>query len=205
MLHDRIRELRKKNKVTLKQVAQDTELSASYLSQIETGKVEPSIAVLRKLAAYFGVLIVYFFTTETNENIVVREDRRKTFGRPGSPLTYELLQNDINNKKMQLVIMKLAPHYSDPEDFYLTFNGEECIYVVSGILGFEYDKKTYYLKKGDSIYYNGWTPYRLFNPTDEMTEIIGASSPPEMPQVVRISDDRPGEFDAVEFEPEAGA
>lgn len=187
MLHDRIRELRKKKKITLKEVAEAIDLSPGYLSQIETGKVEPSISVLRKLASYFGVLIVYFFSTETNENIVVRENQRKTFGRPGSPLVYELLQNDINNKKMQLVIMKLAPGYHDPDDFFLTFRGEECIYVISGILGFEYDGAFYYLKQGDSIYYDGWKPYRLFNPTDELTEILGASSPPDMPQIVKMN------------------
>ncbi|NKW09719.1 helix-turn-helix transcriptional regulator [Ochrobactrum tritici] len=60
MIHTKLRELRKKSNKRLQDVAKANELSVGYLSQIETGKVEPSISQLRRLAAYYGVGVVYF-------------------------------------------------------------------------------------------------------------------------------------------------
>lgn len=178
MLSDRIKKLRKEKGVTLRDVAAATDLSPGYLSQIETGKVEPSISVLRKLASYYRVLLVYFFDTEPDDDIIVRKNERKKIGRAGSPLIYELLQNNLNNKNMEAVIMKLAPHYKDPDGFFMSHPGEECIMVLKGTLGFEYNNNTYILNEGDCIYYDCWKPFRLFNPSDEESEIIGFCTPP---------------------------
>lgn len=110
MLGSRIKKLRKERGATLKEVADATGLSQGYLSQIETDKVEPSISVLRKLASYYKVLMLYFFDTDPVDNIVVRKDERRIIGSPGDPLMYELLQHNVKNKKMECAIMRLAPH-----------------------------------------------------------------------------------------------
>lgn len=181
MLSERVKKLRKANKLTLKEVADATNLSQGYLSQIETGKVEPSISVLRRLASYYKVLLVYFFDTEPVDNIIVRKQERKKIGRKGSPLIYELLQNNLNNKKMEAVIMKLAPRYRDPDGFFMSHPGEECIVVINGTLEFFYDNNTYILNEGDSVYYDCSKPFRLANPTNTETEIIGFCTPPSLP------------------------
>lgn len=178
LLSERVKKLRKANKLTLKEVADATNLSQGYLSQIETGKVEPSISVLRRLASYYKVLLVYFFDTDPVDNIVVRKNERKKIGRKGSPLIYELLQNNLNNKKMEAVIMKLAPYYKDPDGFFMSHPGEECIVVLNGTLEFFYDNNTYMLNEGDSVYYDCSKPFRLANPTNTDTEIIGFCTPP---------------------------
>jgi transcriptional regulator with XRE-family HTH domain len=61
MIHNKLRELRKRSNKRLQDVADANDLSTGYLSQIETGKVEPSISQLRRLATYYGVGVVYFF------------------------------------------------------------------------------------------------------------------------------------------------
>lgn len=177
MIHSKLRELRKNSKKRLLDVAKANDLSVGYLSQIETGKVEPSISQLRRLASYYGVGVVYFFESEVAEQIVVRADQRPTFGRPGSPLVYELLRNSMAGFDLQAAIIKIAPHYEEPEGLFVTCQSEEFIYVLSGVLGFEYNGHKYLAKKGDSICYRANLPYRLFNPTDEMTEILGIGAP----------------------------
>ena len=177
MIHDRLRKLRKEAGKRLQDVAEATNLSTSYLSQIETGKIEPSIAHLRKLASYYNVGIVSFFTSEEEENIIVKEDSRPRFGRPNSSLVYELLRNDIRGMKLQVAIIKIAPHYEEPEGLFMSCPSEEFIYVLSGTLGFEYNGKMYYAEAGDSICYDAQQPYRLFNPTSEITEILGVGAP----------------------------
>lgn len=189
LLSERVKKLRKTNKLTLKEVADATNLSQGYLSQIETGKVEPSISVLRRLASYYKVLLVYFFDTEPVDDIVVRKNERKKIGRKGSPLIYELLQNNLNNKKMEAVIMKLAAHYEDPDGFFMSHPGEECIVVLNGTLEFFYENNTYILNEGDSVYYDCSKRFRLANPTDVETEIIGFCTPPNLPTEEMESND----------------
>lgn len=67
----KLRELRKEVKLTLKQVAQEVDCTAGYLSQIENDKASPSIATPKKIAQVFNVRIVDFFLDESYEDPVV--------------------------------------------------------------------------------------------------------------------------------------
>lgn len=177
MIHTKLRALRKKANLRLQDVAEANGLSPGYLSQIETGKVEPSISQLRKLAAYYNIGVVTFFASEEDADIIVKADNRPKFGRPDSPLIYELLRNNIHGMDLQVAIIKIAPYYEEPKGLFITCQSEEFIYVLSGTLGFEYNGRMYYAEKGDSICYKAQQPYRLFNPTSEVTEILGVGAP----------------------------
>ncbi|MGB9976666.1 helix-turn-helix domain-containing protein [Thermovenabulum sp.] len=56
-----IRQLRKNRKLSLKELAEKTGLSVSYLSEIETGKKKPSLEVVQKLADALNVSVEAFF------------------------------------------------------------------------------------------------------------------------------------------------
>ena len=55
MLGTNIREYRKKQKLTMKELAERTGLSIGYISQVERGETEPSLSSLRKIAGEFDV------------------------------------------------------------------------------------------------------------------------------------------------------
>ncbi len=50
-----VRAWRKYRKMTARELAQKTELSAAYISEIETGKKDGSIASMKKIASVLGV------------------------------------------------------------------------------------------------------------------------------------------------------
>ena len=54
-LGDHLRELRQRQKLSLREVGEKVGVSASYLSQIETGERVPSAEILRKMAPAYGV------------------------------------------------------------------------------------------------------------------------------------------------------
>ncbi len=58
----KIRELRKKNGLTLKHLANRTGLSVSLISQIELAKTSASVSTLYKIASALGVKMSYFFS-----------------------------------------------------------------------------------------------------------------------------------------------
>jgi len=56
-LGDRIRELRRNKGETLKATSEGTDLSVSYLSDIERGRTNPSLHTLETLANHFGITV----------------------------------------------------------------------------------------------------------------------------------------------------
>lgn len=175
LLHERLKNLRKSKNLYLKDVSKSVGLSASYLSQIETGKVEPTISTLRKLAQYYGVSIVYFFETELNQNVVVRKGERKQLWRDNKSLIYEPLQGSIKDKLMQATYIKIM---SNTETFFSSHQGEEFMIVTKGLLRFQYEGATYDLYPGDCIYYDAAKPFVFSNPLKQEIEVLTVCTPP---------------------------
>ncbi len=58
-MKNRIKELRQKNNLTLKELGQKVGMANNTLSQYETGKCEPKLETWKKLADFFDVPIAY--------------------------------------------------------------------------------------------------------------------------------------------------
>mgnify|MGYP004517590363 CR=1 FL=1 len=69
---NRIRELRKNNGLTMKQLGQQIGLAESTISQYETGKRSPDNETLLKLGEIFGVTVGYILGSEEKEKPVGR-------------------------------------------------------------------------------------------------------------------------------------
>ena len=65
---EKLRTVRQERQMSLRDLADKAEISASMLSQIETGKVFPSVRSLYGIAAALGVSIDYFFPDISNNN-----------------------------------------------------------------------------------------------------------------------------------------
>ncbi|WP_195976805.1 helix-turn-helix domain-containing protein [Hydrogeniiclostridium mannosilyticum] len=68
-MNNRIRELRKQHKMTMKELGAVVGLAESTISQYETGKRQPDNETLLKLGEYFNTSVDYLLgSTRTNEN-----------------------------------------------------------------------------------------------------------------------------------------
>ena len=61
-LHDRLKEVRATRNLTLKELAELTGLSVSYLSDIERGRTTPSLNTLQLLATALNMTVIDFLT-----------------------------------------------------------------------------------------------------------------------------------------------
>lgn len=61
-LHERLKELRTARQLTLKELAERSELSVSYLSDIERGRTVPTLATLETLANALAVTVIDFLS-----------------------------------------------------------------------------------------------------------------------------------------------
>lgn len=71
----KLKELRKKNKVTLQKLADYLHTGTSTISQYETGKREPSFDTISKLASYFNVSVDYLIGRVDNNIQPAQLDR----------------------------------------------------------------------------------------------------------------------------------
>src|ERR1700733_10505916 len=72
---ERIKRLRLKKSMGLVELGRHTGLSASFLSQLETGRVVPTLRNLARIAMVFSKDLTYFF--ETEPQALFRVHRRK--------------------------------------------------------------------------------------------------------------------------------
>lgn len=93
-----IRNTRKKQKLTLKEVAKAGSISVSFLSEIERNKANPSISVLKRIANALNVNFTDLFG-EKEQSIVVRKNERKPLVHSeGSRITWYSLSEGSKNK-----------------------------------------------------------------------------------------------------------
>ena len=196
-LGERIRDERRKRNLTLEQLSQKTELSKSFLSQVERGVAQPSVSSLKKIAREFGLSVVQLFSSTTSPQShlgfiptnakngssyvedfqVVRANRRKGLTLPGSKVSYDLLTPDLN-RQLEVVYMKIDPEECSGEEPIIDLPGEKFALVLQGSLEVRVREEVQQLKAGDSVYFPAHFPHAWRGMGKEPIEVIWVLTPP---------------------------
>ena len=152
-LGQKIKERRKELGLSLRDLAAQVDLTASFLSQVERDVASPSIESLRKISKALDVPVFYFLLESSGPSPVVRHDQRRKLALPEAHVTYELLTQDAK-RKMGVVLAELHPN-DDTVPLVQYSNTEECIFVLEGELEVSLGTETYCLEAGDTIYFDG--------------------------------------------------
>lgn len=181
MLGPRIREIRQQKGMTLNELSQKTQLTASYLSQLERDIIEPSLSSLRKISIALEVPIYTFLAEETKEHVLISADQRRKLDLPNSSIIYEFITpmalDKAANPKMEIIYFQLEPK-SWSTDECLVHAADECIFVIKGEIDVFLGENKYSLKEGDSIYISENIPHRLYNPGNQKAIGISNICPP---------------------------
>jgi len=175
-LGQRLRKVRESKKITLRGLARTIGVTPSLLSQIENGKVSPSLSTLRKILDALGeTLFSIFQDNEKIENMyVIRKDERKKII-VSKALHYEVLTT--KNDSITMFIVYLEPGEGSGEDFYV-HKGIEAGLILQGRMEITIGDKVFVLEKGDSITYPSNVPHRWRNIGKEKAIGIWVVSPP---------------------------
>ncbi|MBP2637984.1 MAG: helix-turn-helix family protein [Firmicutes bacterium] len=176
-LGSRVAKVRTGQKLTLRQLADQIDVSASLLSQIEKGRISPSLATLRAIAQALNVPLFTFFLEETPaDTLVVRAGTGKKITVPDLNLEYSLLTPDLSGA-IEMALLKVPPNCSS-SDVLLAHSGEEVAYVSSGEVFLLLDEQTVHLGPGDSVKILPNTRHKWQNKTDKEAVVIFALTPP---------------------------
>jgi transcriptional regulator with XRE-family HTH domain len=176
-----IRELRKRRRLTLAELAMKTGLSVGHLSQVERGLSTPTIRQLHNIAGVMGVTIGWFFhggeaAIEADGGIVVRAIRRKRMTMGDVGIVDELLVPHLNGA-LELLLCTLKPGSSSGPEAY-THEGEEAGLVLSGMMELIVDDRSYVLGTGDSFAFKSTRPHRYRNSGTVPLTVVWAITPP---------------------------
>jgi len=173
---DKIRNRRRELGLSLRELAEQVGLTASFLSQIERNLASPSLNSLYKISQALELPLFHLLLTETPSQRVVRRQERLRLMLPNSKLVYELLTPNLG-LPMEVFLVRLE---TGEDNIATSLNNptEECIYVLQGILEIELHDQTYLLGPGDSIYFEGPRLRRLTTRGDETLRFISAITPP---------------------------
>jgi transcriptional regulator with XRE-family HTH domain len=175
-LGERIRAARQGHGMTLKELATETGLTASFLSQAERNQVLPSIVTLRKLAKALNRTPGQLMDGAGDYDPVVRKDQRMRIQLPNAENYRECLTPGLNHR-LQVFSVKLEPGEKSSEK-PLQHSSEEFMLVVRGTLEVHLGEETYILKEGDTIHYTATVPHLLRSTGDGPTEFIVVNTPP---------------------------
>jgi transcriptional regulator with XRE-family HTH domain len=171
----KIKELRMKKGLTLKELSDKSELSVSFLSQIERGTSSLAINSLKKISDAFEVNITYFFETPKKDKYVVKVEDRKPYEVKGLESQYTRLNGEFPNRSLAPFIIKLKPNQKRNNTFH--FPGEEFYYVLEGAVVFRVGEEDYFLREGDSIHFPSDLPHYGENPLDQETVLLCCITP----------------------------
>lgn len=172
----RIRQRRRELKISLRELAEQVGVTASFLSQVERDLVSPSLHSLKAIAAALEVPMFYFLLDGPGGGHVVRCDQRKRLSLPNPNLNYELLTPDVD-RQMLLFLGRYEPGGSS-EALPAKQPVEECIFVLQGCLEIRLADGTYILDAGDSICFEGANLRRITACGDEELVYLSVTTPP---------------------------
>ncbi len=176
-----IRTARKARALALRDVAERTGLSISFLSQVERNVLAPSVSALKRIAEVLGLpvgrlmLDVGERPSATSAVAVLRRADRKRIGFPKSSIRYELLTPDMRRRASLLWVTAEPGAESGPP---FSHEGEDGVVVLKGQLDVEVGGVWHALGPGDSIYFSSEVPHRWRNGGRTETEAIWMSTPP---------------------------
>jgi transcriptional regulator with XRE-family HTH domain len=163
--------------MTLKQLAEKVGCTDAFLSQIENGRVSPSIASLKRIAEALQSKITDFFVEFGDDDpVVLRPDQRVTLTLERWSARIQSLVINPKNKRMHPFFTTIEPG-GGSHGLY-SHVGEEFGIVLKGELEIDLDGTIHLVKQNESFYYNSSQPHSWTNPGTEETVVVWVISPP---------------------------
>lgn len=170
----RLRELRLRKRLSLRQAAAASDLSVSFISSLERGASGGSVSALQRLTSAYGATLLDLFPDGGASGRLVRPADRRVLTLAGSETRIEQL---ASGGVMEPQLFVLAPRASS-EGAY-AHDGEEFMFVFEGALNVWLgDDEEYRLRAGDALYFPSTTPHRWHNASSRETRLLWINTPP---------------------------
>ena len=179
----KLRALRLRKKIALVDLGRHTGLSASMLSQLENGKLVPTLPTLARIAMVFDVGLDHFFGARRGQKTfsVTRAAERIRFpdraDTPTPAYFFECLAFAAQGKGLQAYLAEF-PHRHAPDVQEHVHDGAEFLVVLDGALGIRFEGEERVLKAGDSVYFDATEPHAYRGASRSVARAVVVTIPP---------------------------
>lgn len=160
---ERIKRLRLKRSMGLVELGRQTGLSASFLSQLETGRVVPTLRNLARIAIVFNKDLAYFFDSEPQPIFRVHRKKDRTrqpqSGVENPTYYFESMGYMVPDRQLDPYLAEFLPLAKPSEVRPHVHPGFEFLYVLEGELEIQHAEKTHVLEAGDGVYFDASSPH----------------------------------------------
>jgi transcriptional regulator with XRE-family HTH domain len=173
----RLRDIRTRMQLSQRQLARQSGVANATISQIEAGKLNPTVSMLKKVLDGFPTSLSEFFGDEfeAQEQVFFRAGELTEIADGG--VSFMQVGANLHNKSVQLIKECYQPGAGTGRHA-LTHDGEECGIILSGRLQVTVGDQSAILRAGEAYYFNSNKPHNFHNPGNEPCELISACSPP---------------------------
>jgi transcriptional regulator with XRE-family HTH domain len=173
----RLRAVRKARRRTLRDVAEAAEITEGFLSQVERGKSNASVAVLRRIAVKLGVTIGDLFQEDSRQGLQILTAANWPvlgFGVLGKK--YQL--HPSHDREFDAFICDFEPGGSTGDESYAHGDSEELALVLMGSATLTVGDDVVWLERNDSTVYRSNVLHRLVADPVTGARVLFVTSPP---------------------------
>lgn len=159
-----LRAHRRRQEITVAELAALTNLSIGMLSKIENGNTSPSLTTLQTLANALSVPITSFFRRfeENREAVHTKSGEGVELEREGTRAGHQYnLLGHIGSNGSGVIVEPYLITLSAESDTFPTFQhaGIETIYMLEGEVDYRHGDEVLALKPGDTLFFDADAPH----------------------------------------------
>tara|TARA_B100000768_G_scaffold170132_1_gene176254 strand:- start:335 stop:991 length:657 start_codon:yes stop_codon:yes gene_type:complete len=159
-----VRTFRRRQEVTVAELAGLTGLSIGMLSKIENGNTSPSLTTLQTLANALSVPLTSFFRRfeERREGVHTKAGQGVEMERAGTRAGHQYnLLGHIGSNASGVIVEPYLITLSTHADVFPTFQhgGIETIYMLEGEVDYRHGEEVYPLQPGDTLFFDADSPH----------------------------------------------
>jgi len=178
---ERIKYLRQRKHMGLVELGKHTGLSASFLSQLETGRVVPTLRNLARIAMVFSKDMSYFFEPERTELFrILRASNRQKLPQTGADepgYFFESLGQVPSDQPIAPYVAEFLPSSERRPARTHQHPGNEFLFVLEGNLQLAHDGKAEALAGGDAVFFNAEAVHSYESMGDKSATVLILTMP----------------------------
>lgn len=160
---ERIKRLRLKKSMGLVELGRHTGLSASFLSQLETGRVVPTLRNLARIAMVFSKDLSHFFEPEPHTLFRVHKKQERVrlpqTGVDDPTYFFESLGYMVPDRHLDPYYAEFIPLKATTDVRPHVHPGYEFLFMLEGELDIRHGDKMHTVEAGDGVYFDASTPH----------------------------------------------
>ncbi|BGE82726.1 helix-turn-helix domain-containing protein [Staphylococcus petrasii] len=166
----KLRNLRRQKNLTQEELAERTDLSKGYISQIESQHASPSMETFLNILEVLGTSPSDFFKEKSKEKVLYTKDDRTIYDEYDRGYILNWLVTNSNEFEMEPLILSIKPGAS-----YKHFEPSESdtfIYCLEGCVTLTLGKERYQAREEDVLYFRANEIHQLHNETENEVKIL---------------------------------